>query len=94
MGKTYSKKHIWPEGYTSFRKFTSFKDPSLVMLYKMEILRNPKIKTRPSFRVTTEDGEQVVIEGWSKCLLSLEAHVFCRLEHMPFDVFFVEKTYY
>ncbi|KAG6515002.1 hypothetical protein ZIOFF_025380 [Zingiber officinale] len=34
-------------------------DPSLVMLYKMEILRNPKIKTRPSFRVTTEDGEQV-----------------------------------
>ncbi|XP_042459563.1 histone-lysine N-methyltransferase TRX1-like isoform X1 [Zingiber officinale] len=55
----HSKKHIWPEGYTAFRKFTSFKDPSLVMLYKMEILRNPKIKTRPLFRVTTEDGEQI-----------------------------------
>ncbi|XP_042421325.1 histone-lysine N-methyltransferase TRX1-like isoform X2 [Zingiber officinale] len=55
----HNKKHIWPEGYTAFRKFTSFKDPKLVMLYKMEILRNPKIKTRPLFRVTTDDGEQI-----------------------------------
>nr|CAD1831618.1 unnamed protein product [Ananas comosus var. bracteatus] len=34
-------------------------DPNLLMSYKMEVLRNPKLKTRPMFRVTTEDGEQI-----------------------------------
>ncbi|WOK95128.1 histone-lysine N-methyltransferase TRX1-like [Canna indica] len=55
----HSKKHIWPEGYTAFRKFTSLKDPSSVMAYKMEVLRNPKVKARPLFRVTLDDGEQI-----------------------------------
>nr|CAD1831719.1 unnamed protein product [Ananas comosus var. bracteatus] len=55
----HNNKNIWPEGYTAFRKFTSIKDPNLLMSYKMEVLRNPQLKTRPMFRVTTEDGEQV-----------------------------------
>ncbi|XP_020109953.1 uncharacterized protein LOC109725257 [Ananas comosus] len=44
--------------FSAFRKFTSIKDPNLLMSYKMEVLRNPQLKTRPMFRVTTEDGEQ------------------------------------
>ncbi|XP_073001650.1 histone-lysine N-methyltransferase TRX1-like isoform X1 [Typha latifolia] len=55
----HNKKHIWPEGYTAFRNFTSVKDPSLLTSYKMEVLRNPRLKTRPLFRVTSEDGEQI-----------------------------------
>lgn len=34
-------------------------DPSMVTSYKMEVLRNPKFKTRPLFRVSSEDGFQV-----------------------------------
>ncbi|CAL9064221.1 histone-lysine N-methyltransferase TRX1-like [Musa acuminata AAA Group] len=55
----HNKKHIWPEGYTAFRKFTSLEDPCSVMSYRMEVLRNPKVKVRPLFRVTTDDGEQI-----------------------------------
>jgi hypothetical protein len=55
----HNKKHIWPEGYTAFRKFRSVKDPHVVILYKMEVLRNSDIKARPLFRVTSEDGTQV-----------------------------------
>ncbi|KAM0907328.1 hypothetical protein ACQ4PT_016201 [Festuca glaucescens] len=54
----HNKMHIWPEGYTAFRKFTSVKDPHLVTSYKMEVLRNSDIKARPLFRVTSEDGLQ------------------------------------
>ncbi|RZR91874.1 hypothetical protein BHM03_00020065, partial [Ensete ventricosum] len=32
--------------------------PCSVMSYKMQVLRNPKVKARPLFRVTTDDGEQ------------------------------------
>uniref|UniRef100_A0A0E0LYM7 Histone-lysine N-methyltransferase n=1 Tax=Oryza punctata TaxID=4537 RepID=A0A0E0LYM7_ORYPU len=33
-------------------------DPHVVILYKMEVLRNSDIKARPLFRVTSEDGTQ------------------------------------
>ncbi|XP_010469690.1 PREDICTED: histone-lysine N-methyltransferase ATX1-like isoform X2 [Camelina sativa] len=50
--------HIWPEGYTAMRKFTSLKDHSSSALYKMEVLRDAESKTRPLFRVTADSGEQ------------------------------------
>ncbi|KAJ0259951.1 PWWP domain-containing protein [Hirschfeldia incana] len=50
--------HIWPEGYTAMRKFTSLKDHSASALYKMEVLRDAESKTRPLFRVTADSGEQ------------------------------------
>ncbi|KAG7573256.1 PWWP domain [Arabidopsis suecica] len=50
--------HIWPEGYTAMRKFTSLKDHSVSALYKMEVLRDAESKTRPLFRVTADSGEQ------------------------------------
>lgn len=55
----HNKMHIWPEGYTAFRKFTSVKDPHLVTSYKMEVLRNSDTKARPLFRVIAEDGLQI-----------------------------------
>lgn len=55
----HDKKHIWPEGYTAFRTFASTKDPNIEISYKMEVLRNPKAKHRPLFRVTSEDKEQI-----------------------------------
>lgn len=36
-----------------------FADPAMETSYKMEVLRNPRVKTRPLFRVTSDDGEQV-----------------------------------
>ncbi|KAF8108700.1 hypothetical protein N665_0104s0026 [Sinapis alba] len=50
--------HIWPEGYTAMRTFTSLKDHSASALYKMEVLRDAESKTRPLFRVTADSGEQ------------------------------------
>ncbi|CAH2059896.1 unnamed protein product [Thlaspi arvense] len=50
--------HIWPEGYTAMRKFTSIKDHIASAFYKMEVLRDPESKTRPLFRVTADSGEQ------------------------------------
>ncbi|CAH8320108.1 unnamed protein product [Eruca vesicaria subsp. sativa] len=50
--------HIWPEGYTAMRKFTSLKDHGASALYKMEVLRDSESKTRPLFRVTADSGEQ------------------------------------
>ncbi|KAL0897204.1 hypothetical protein Bca101_081165 [Brassica carinata] len=50
--------HIWPEGYTAMRKFTSLKDHTASALYKMEVLRCAESKTRPLFRVTADSGEQ------------------------------------
>ncbi|CAA6659821.1 unnamed protein product [Spirodela intermedia] len=55
----HNKRCIWPEGYTASRKFFSIRDPNLSHLYKMEVLRNPKAKSRPLFRVTPDDGGQV-----------------------------------
>ncbi|KAG1364351.1 Histone-lysine N-methyltransferase TRX1 [Cocos nucifera] len=55
----HNKQHIWPVGYTAFRKFMSIKDPNRVTSYKMEVLRNPKLKSRPLFRVRADDGEQI-----------------------------------
>ncbi|KAF3577251.1 hypothetical protein DY000_02034964 [Brassica cretica] len=50
--------HIWPEGYTAMRKYTSLKDHNAYALYKMEVLRDAESKTRPLFRVTADSGEQ------------------------------------
>ncbi|XP_061962098.1 histone-lysine N-methyltransferase ATX2-like isoform X1 [Populus nigra] len=50
---------IWPEGYTALRKFTSIKDPNVLMMYKMEVLRDAESKIRPLFRVTLDNGEEV-----------------------------------
>ncbi|XP_020247221.1 histone-lysine N-methyltransferase TRX1-like [Asparagus officinalis] len=63
----HDKKHIWPEGYTAFRTFTSMRDPSMETSYKMEVLRNPKVKSRPLFRVTSDDGQQIDGPNPSAC---------------------------
>ncbi|KAF3326010.1 histone-lysine N-methyltransferase ATX1-like protein [Carex littledalei] len=63
----HTKQFIWPEGYTAFRKFKSTKDPSTVTSYKMEVLRNPKFKLRPLFRVESEDGFQIEGPSPSVC---------------------------
>ncbi|OEL35786.1 Histone-lysine N-methyltransferase ATX2 [Dichanthelium oligosanthes] len=55
----HNKKHIWPEGYTALRKFTSIIDPHSVTSYKMEVVRNSDTKARPLFRVISEDGVQI-----------------------------------
>ncbi|KAJ9537076.1 hypothetical protein OSB04_029809 [Centaurea solstitialis] len=52
------EKSIWPLGYTATRKFPSLADPSVCSVYKMEVLRDAGTKTRPVFRVTTDDGDQ------------------------------------
>ncbi|EPS74191.1 hypothetical protein M569_00564, partial [Genlisea aurea] len=49
---------IWPEGYTVMRRFPSLTDPSSLILYKMEVLRDVESKMRPLFRVTTDTGEE------------------------------------
>ncbi|KAK4422058.1 Histone-lysine N-methyltransferase ATX2 [Sesamum alatum] len=53
-----NERFIWPEGYTAVRMFSSITDPSLHTLYKMEVLRDVDSKTRPLFRVTTDNGEE------------------------------------
>ncbi|XP_078433868.1 histone-lysine N-methyltransferase TRX1-like isoform X2 [Wolffia australiana] len=55
----HNRRYIWPEGYTAERKFFSTRDPGTSFVYKMEVLRNPKAKSRPLFRVALEDGFQV-----------------------------------
>ncbi|RRT55051.1 hypothetical protein B296_00048740, partial [Ensete ventricosum] len=46
-------------GTHDFARFDPFsRDPCSVMSYKVQVLRNPKVKARPLFRVTTDDGEQ------------------------------------
>lgn len=55
----HDEHHIWTEGYTVIRKFTSIKVPGTEAEYKMEVLRNPMESRRPLFRITLEDGEQV-----------------------------------
>lgn len=49
---------ICPLGYIATRKFPSLADPSVCSVYKMEVLRDVDTKTRPLFRVTTDDGDQ------------------------------------
>ncbi|KAK4489122.1 hypothetical protein RD792_004916 [Penstemon davidsonii] len=51
-------KFTWPEGYTAVRKFPSITDPSVDVLYKMEVLRDVDSRTRPLFIVTTDNGEE------------------------------------
>ncbi|KAK6930634.1 SET domain, partial [Dillenia turbinata] len=60
-------KFIWPEGYTALRKFISLTDPSNRTLYKMEVLRDVELRTRPLFRVTTDNGEQFEASTPSGC---------------------------
>lgn len=55
----HDEHHIWTEGYTAVRRFMSTKDPSKLMDYKMEVLKDPHARTIPLFRVTWDDGEQV-----------------------------------
>ncbi|KAM1270596.1 hypothetical protein ACFX13_032479 [Malus domestica] len=52
------EKYIWPEGYTALRKFTSITDPSVLALYKMEVLRDTESNIRPLFKVSLDTGEQ------------------------------------
>ncbi|KAK1439506.1 hypothetical protein QVD17_05325 [Tagetes erecta] len=49
---------ICPLGYTATRKFPSLSDPSICSVYKMEVLRDAGAKSRPVFRVTTDEGDQ------------------------------------
>ncbi|GMH29110.1 hypothetical protein Nepgr_030953 [Nepenthes gracilis] len=49
---------VWPVGYIATRKFTSIRDPSAFVFYKMEVLRDSESKIRPLFRVTMDNGEQ------------------------------------
>ncbi|XP_073053542.1 histone-lysine N-methyltransferase ATX2-like [Primulina eburnea] len=53
-----NERFIWPEGYTAMRKFPSIADPSVCVLYKMQVLRDVDSRTRPLFRVTTDDEEE------------------------------------
>ncbi|KAL3829250.1 hypothetical protein ACJIZ3_018052 [Penstemon smallii] len=53
-----SERFIWTEGYTAVRKFPSITDPSVDVLYKMEVLRDVDSRTRPLFIVTTDNGEE------------------------------------
>lgn len=59
--------HIWPEGYTVLRRFHSVTDPNVYTSYKMEVLRDDKIPSRPLFRVTSENGEQFTGPNPSAC---------------------------
>lgn len=77
----HNKMHIWPEGYTAFRKFTSVKDPHLVTSYKMEVLRNSDIKARPLFRVTSEDGLQSDGATPNACW----KEIYCRIKEKQCD---------
>ncbi|CAA3025371.1 histone-lysine N-methyltransferase ATX2-like [Olea europaea subsp. europaea] len=52
------ERFIWPEGYTATRKFLSTTDPSVSILYKMEVLRDADSRTKPLFRVTSDNGEE------------------------------------
>lgn len=49
---------ICPLGYTATRKFPSLTDPTVCSVYKMEVFRDAGTKSRPVFRVTTDDGDQ------------------------------------
>ncbi|CAI9117365.1 OLC1v1018743C1 [Oldenlandia corymbosa var. corymbosa] len=52
------EKFIWPEGYTALRRFFSIADPNLLVTYKMEVCRDDGLRSRPVFKVTSENGEQ------------------------------------
>ncbi|KAL3683187.1 hypothetical protein R1sor_001209 [Riccia sorocarpa] len=63
----HNEHHIWTDGYTAIRKFTSIKDPQKVVDYKMEIERNPTMPSLPLFRVSPEDGKPVEGSSASAC---------------------------
>lgn len=46
---------------TSTTPFGGDSDPSVCSVYKMEVLRDADTKIRPLFRVTTDDGDQVLL---------------------------------
>lgn len=79
----HDKRHIWPAGYTAFRTFASIKDPSKETSYKMEVLRNPKVKTRPLFRVTSDDGEQIDGPNPAACWKEIYDRIKSRLWNDP-----------
>ncbi|RAL54385.1 hypothetical protein DM860_001513 [Cuscuta australis] len=49
---------IWPEGYTVERRSLSIMDPNKCASYKMEVLRDPDMRTQPLFQITSDNGEQ------------------------------------
>ncbi|KAH6778423.1 trithorax-like protein 2 [Perilla frutescens var. hirtella] len=53
-----NERFIWPEGYTAVRMFPSLTDPTVHTLYKMEVLRDVDLRSRPLFRVTADNGEE------------------------------------
>ncbi|KAG6544106.1 hypothetical protein Mapa_014523 [Marchantia paleacea] len=72
----HNEHHIWTDGYSAVRKFTSIKDPQKLVDYKMEIERNPTMRSLPLFRVSPEDGKPV--EGpsasacWKRILIKIQ----------------------
>ncbi|KAM6566547.1 hypothetical protein CsatA_025675 [Cannabis sativa] len=86
---------IWPEGYTALRKFTSITYPSTCIVYKMEVLRDAEIQSRPLFRVTLESGEQFKGSTPSSCW----SKIYKRIRKLqnpsdgPFNDQRLESTY-
>ncbi|KAI0523084.1 hypothetical protein KFK09_005474 [Dendrobium nobile] len=77
----HRKQQVWPEGYTAYRKFASLIDPSVIAVYKMEVLRNPKSISRPLFRVTTDDGEQIDGSNPTACWKEVYERIKCMQCH-------------
>ncbi|KAL2477977.1 Histone-lysine N-methyltransferase ATX1 [Forsythia ovata] len=65
-----NKIFIWLEGYTAVRKYHSLTDPSVCALYKMEVLRDADSRTKPLFRVTSDNGEEFKESTPFACLLA------------------------
>ncbi|CAN6460712.1 unnamed protein product [Victoria cruziana] len=63
----HSEHYIWPVGYCAIRKFASIADSKKISEYKMEVLRNPRSKALPLFRVTLGSGEQINGRSPSAC---------------------------
>ncbi|KAG8377661.1 hypothetical protein BUALT_Bualt08G0056100 [Buddleja alternifolia] len=61
IGNFHNQRFIWPEGYTA----VSIIDPSVHTLYKMEVLRDADLRTRPLFRVTTDNEEEEMLNSRS-----------------------------
>jgi hypothetical protein len=49
-------------------------DPNIRALYRMEVLRNAESKVRPLFRVTLDDGEQVLVMWWNEPVIWVHGH--------------------
>uniref|UniRef100_A0A1D1Z907 Histone-lysine N-methyltransferase ATX2 n=1 Tax=Anthurium amnicola TaxID=1678845 RepID=A0A1D1Z907_9ARAE len=91
----HNKSYIWPEGYTALRKFISIADPNLSTSYKMEVLRNPKSKFRPLFRVTLVDGEQIDGSNPNACWRKIYSRIQENLHnnhHVKVEECKIQKT--